>query len=251
MARSSLMPQRCYPAETMRQLNRLLRYLRPYWLHILASVLAMALVGVLEAFRLAADRPHLRSGAESLVAWPQPAPVPHAHHQPADPVGLVRSAALSQRVDDGGLRPGRLHRAEGAVRLPRHLPGQLRRLRHDHRPAQRTLHGDPAALGGVLPEVLHRHVVVGDCERHRPRAVRGVHRGGGIPAAVLYLPVHRRGGHPARRTPDLGARHLCSRHYSWRRGGSASACAPPPARARTRSPTSRTSCRRPSPASAS
>ncbi len=36
----------------MRQLNRLLRYLRPYWLHILASVLAMALVGVLEAFRL-------------------------------------------------------------------------------------------------------------------------------------------------------------------------------------------------------
>ena len=36
----------------MRQLNRLLRYLKPYWLHILASVLAMALVGVLEAFRL-------------------------------------------------------------------------------------------------------------------------------------------------------------------------------------------------------
>jgi ATP-binding cassette, subfamily B, bacterial MsbA len=36
----------------MRELNRLLRYLRPFWFYILASVLAMALVGVLEAFRL-------------------------------------------------------------------------------------------------------------------------------------------------------------------------------------------------------
>ena len=36
----------------MRELSRLLRYLKPFWFHILASVLAMALVGLLEGFRL-------------------------------------------------------------------------------------------------------------------------------------------------------------------------------------------------------
>ncbi len=36
----------------MRELNRLLRYLRPYWFHVVASVVAMALVGMLEGFRL-------------------------------------------------------------------------------------------------------------------------------------------------------------------------------------------------------
>lgn len=36
----------------MRQLGRLLRYVRPYWLHLAGSVLLMALVGALDAFRL-------------------------------------------------------------------------------------------------------------------------------------------------------------------------------------------------------
>jgi len=36
----------------MHQLNRLLRYVRPYWFQLLVSVLCMALVGLLEAFRL-------------------------------------------------------------------------------------------------------------------------------------------------------------------------------------------------------
>ncbi|MGB7554825.1 MAG: ABC transporter ATP-binding protein [Candidatus Korobacteraceae bacterium] len=36
----------------MRQLNRLLRYFKPYWLHMLAAVVSMALVGLLDAFRL-------------------------------------------------------------------------------------------------------------------------------------------------------------------------------------------------------
>ena len=34
------------------ELNRLLRYFRPYWFYLLASVVAMALVGLLDAFRL-------------------------------------------------------------------------------------------------------------------------------------------------------------------------------------------------------
>ena len=36
----------------MRRLSRLLRYFRPYWFYLFASVLSMALVGLLDAFRL-------------------------------------------------------------------------------------------------------------------------------------------------------------------------------------------------------
>jgi ATP-binding cassette, subfamily B, bacterial MsbA len=36
----------------MRQLNRLLRYIRPYWLQLTVSVLCLALVGLLDAFRV-------------------------------------------------------------------------------------------------------------------------------------------------------------------------------------------------------
>ena len=36
----------------MGRLNRLLRYFKPYWLYLLASVISMALVGLLDAFRL-------------------------------------------------------------------------------------------------------------------------------------------------------------------------------------------------------
>src|SRR5436189_5491777 len=36
----------------MRQLTRLLRYVRPYWWRLLSSVILMALVGLLDAFRV-------------------------------------------------------------------------------------------------------------------------------------------------------------------------------------------------------
>jgi subfamily B ATP-binding cassette protein MsbA len=36
----------------MRRLNRLLRYFKPYWFYLLASVISMAAVGLLDAFRL-------------------------------------------------------------------------------------------------------------------------------------------------------------------------------------------------------
>jgi subfamily B ATP-binding cassette protein MsbA len=39
-------------AAGMQQINRLLHYFRPYWLYLLASVISMALVGLLDAFRL-------------------------------------------------------------------------------------------------------------------------------------------------------------------------------------------------------
>ena len=36
----------------MRQLKRLLHYVKPYWFYLLASVVSMALVGLFDAFRL-------------------------------------------------------------------------------------------------------------------------------------------------------------------------------------------------------
>jgi subfamily B ATP-binding cassette protein MsbA len=41
----------------MHKILRLLRYVRPYWLHLLASVLLMALVGLFDAFRVLLIRP--------------------------------------------------------------------------------------------------------------------------------------------------------------------------------------------------
>ena len=48
-----------------RQLTRLLRYVLPYWWPFLASVVLMALVGLLDAFRVLLIRPDFRSRVES------------------------------------------------------------------------------------------------------------------------------------------------------------------------------------------
>jgi subfamily B ATP-binding cassette protein MsbA len=62
----------------MRQLGRLLRYVRPYWLHLGASVVLMALVGALDAFRLLLIGPMLDrvlnppSGSENIVLFKVP-----------------------------------------------------------------------------------------------------------------------------------------------------------------------------------
>jgi len=62
----------------MRRLSRLLRYFRPYWFYLLASVLSMALVGLLDAFRLLLIGPILdqvlnpSSQAKTLPLLPVP-----------------------------------------------------------------------------------------------------------------------------------------------------------------------------------
>ena len=43
----------------MRQLGRLLRYVAPYWAYVIASVVLMAAVGLLEAFRIVLIGPML------------------------------------------------------------------------------------------------------------------------------------------------------------------------------------------------
>src|SRR5947209_7383429 len=45
-------PALLFPGRCMRQLNRLLRYAAPYWWQVLSSVVLMAAVGFLDAFRL-------------------------------------------------------------------------------------------------------------------------------------------------------------------------------------------------------
>ena len=64
----------------MRQLKRLLHYVRPYWFYVVASVVSMALVGLLDAFRLLLIGPIfdrvLNPG--DAVARAAPAARPHA-----------------------------------------------------------------------------------------------------------------------------------------------------------------------------
>src|SRR5947209_1235394 len=66
----------------MRQLRRLLRYLTPYWLQFVPSVLLLAAVGFLDAFRVLLVGPVLdrvlnpSSGSENISLFT----IPHTHH---------------------------------------------------------------------------------------------------------------------------------------------------------------------------
>ena len=51
----------------MRRIWRLLLYVRPYALYSLASVVLMALVGAMAAFRIMLVKADLRPGAESRI----------------------------------------------------------------------------------------------------------------------------------------------------------------------------------------
>ena len=71
----------------------------------------------------------------------------------------------------------------------------------------------PAALGGVLSEAHDRHFDFNHRERHRAGAVRHVERAGGVPAAVIYLDLHRLRGGVAGRKAGLGAVAVCPLHH--------------------------------------
>ena len=65
----------------MRQSNRIFRYFRPYWFYVVASVIAMALVGLLDAFRLLLIGPifdHVLNPTSQSQTLPLfPAPITH------------------------------------------------------------------------------------------------------------------------------------------------------------------------------
>jgi len=65
----------------MRRLNRLLRYVRPYWFFLLVSVISMALVGALDAFRVLLFGPIFDRVLKpaSSGAGPLSIPIPFSH----------------------------------------------------------------------------------------------------------------------------------------------------------------------------
>ena len=58
---------------------RLLAYVRPYTLQALASILFMAMVGLLDAFRILLVKADLRSGAEAFRYHPAVAALQHCY----------------------------------------------------------------------------------------------------------------------------------------------------------------------------
>lgn len=85
----------------MHRLNRLLRYFKPYWLYLLASVVSMALVGLLDAFRLLLIGPVLDQVLN---------PASQTRALPLLPVPL-----LGHRLDLRSFVPGHLHNVWSVV----------------------------------------------------------------------------------------------------------------------------------------
>ena len=136
------------------------------------------------------DQAHLRQGAAPGEPEPRLSALPRSSGEPLDRFALPGAQPLSQCVVGGGLRVDCLGAAEVHLRLHGHIPGELRGLRHDYRPAQRPVRRGAAALGCVLPEALDRHVAVDNHQRHRAGAVCHVDHHGRFSAAILYPDRH-------------------------------------------------------------
>ncbi len=97
----------------MRQLTRLLRYVAPYWWQLLSSVLLMAAVGLLDAFRVLLIGPIfdrvLNPGSPSREMQLFKVPAYRTHRV----LAAVCSLPLSQSLDGGGFCPGDGDRSEG------------------------------------------------------------------------------------------------------------------------------------------
>ena len=129
----------------MRRIWRLLHYMRPYTVHVVVSVLLMAVVGALAAFRILLIKPivdnvlNAGDSSDRVVLFM----IPHTHY----------------RVDLRGLLPHHFHNAWTVVAVALvgsaiiksicdytgHVAGEQGRLRDDYGPAQRPLRFDAAA----------------------------------------------------------------------------------------------------------
>ena len=104
----------------MRQLTRIVRYVLPYSVQLLAGIILLAGVGFLEAFRLDPDQADPRSGAEAGGGRRKRAVVHDSRYPPCGLPARVRADAFSrQRLDDRGLRSGRLVDPSRGLRLRR------------------------------------------------------------------------------------------------------------------------------------
>ena len=120
----------------MKRVWRLLKYARPYALYSLASVVLMAVVGAMQALRVFLVKPIF-----DKVLRPD--------EQSADFL-LFKFPGVHRSIDLHFLVPSHFHNAwdvvayiadrvgdcEVPVRLHGDVPGELRRIRHDHGSAQ-------------------------------------------------------------------------------------------------------------------
>ena len=175
----------------MRQLMRLLRYALPRWWQILSSFLLMAAVGGLDAFKYLLVRPVFDRVLNPRDRFEGHSTLPQSPHAQSGVLATVRAVALYECLDHRRVCPGRIHRPQGNLRLLRHVSGELCRLRHDHRPARRSLHRSAAPLRRIFFQAHHRDPTLHHHQRRRASPVRHVDRAGGIPAAILHFYFYR------------------------------------------------------------
>ncbi len=120
----------------MRQLTRLIRYVAPYWWPVGASVLLMAAVGLLDAFRLLLIGPIFDRVLNPGSQISRDATVYDSGQRACHLPAAVCSLTLSESMDGRGVCSGGGYRVEGDLRLCGHVPGELRRVRNDHGSAQ-------------------------------------------------------------------------------------------------------------------
>ena len=235
----------------MRQLTRLLRYAVPYWWQVLLSVVLMAAVGFLDAFRLLLIGPIL-----DRVLNPGPPthemkllPIPGSTHSihleqfvPSlfqNPWAIVAFALITSTLIKG------IFDYAGTYLVNYAGFGMITDLRNDLYNAilRRSSAFFQKHTTGTLLSTL-----INDIERVQFAMSSVLAR---IPAAVLHSAVHGRGRGDAGRQTSLGPGAVHARHYFFGATRSGAGFAPPPAAARTSSRKSRTSCTKPSPAIAS
>ena len=146
----------------MRQLIRLVRYALPYWWQIFASVVLMAAVGALDAFKYLLVRPvfdrvlnpasgskdiqlFIFPGTHHVVYLQQFVPSRITNAWSAVAFALVASTILKGICDYTGT-----------------YLGEPRRVWHDHRPARRFVQRDHAPLGGFFFKTYDGNIALRD-----------------------------------------------------------------------------------------
>ena len=103
----------------MRQLTRLLRYVVPYWWQLLSSILLMAAVGLLDAFRVLLIGPIFDRVLNPGFPRARDAAVQGSLQRQYGVPAAICSFTLSQSLDGGRLCAGRRDSVEGYFRLRR------------------------------------------------------------------------------------------------------------------------------------
>ena len=109
----------------MTRLMRLLRYVRPYWLQAITSVILLAAVGALDAFRLVLVKPifdqvlHPGSADPQIMLFTIPHTQIHVDLRQFVPSHFHNVWTSCRHRSD------RFHLTQGTLRLHRHLPGEL------------------------------------------------------------------------------------------------------------------------------